>query len=217
MTFDCEKTRGLFSEWYDGEAGLDGPEEAAFSGHMEACAACANEFVMYKNFVDGLRALPAPEPPEGFHARLMAEVLKEIRGAEAHAFGKRPASRPTRPFVRWAGLAAACFVAAGLWLAGAYGMPARQTAGETGTAWNTVAPSAAIEVEGFFEMPDLHTADTLMERGVAPRIPLDISTVMEQMTAPEPPRSRARYIGVPALLFGGLCASLMAYLALRKG
>jgi anti-sigma factor RsiW len=72
---NCSDATALFSEYYDGE--LDAETLAAVSGHLEICAGCSAEYEGYRGLFDEIHALPAPEPPEYFHRRLMTSLPKQ--------------------------------------------------------------------------------------------------------------------------------------------
>jgi len=90
-----------FSEYYDNQ--LNGTTPDGFD-----CEACTRAYAEYVLIMDEVRSLPAPEVPIDFHARVMTAVRREQQNASRVRTGR---------IVRWAGLAAACFVfAAVVWL-----------------------------------------------------------------------------------------------------
>jgi hypothetical protein len=103
---DCETTRELLSEYYDGV--LESETAANFEAHLRDCPACADDFADYVKLFDEIRALPQPEAPSGLHKRLMEAAIppKNVRlinkRAQSGGLWKR--------YAYAAGGVAACFI-----------------------------------------------------------------------------------------------------------
>ncbi|MCL2365033.1 MAG: hypothetical protein FWC71_10275 [Defluviitaleaceae bacterium] len=98
---NLDKQNESFSERYDNE--MSGTAQGTLD-----CASCARAYKAYKRVLDEVRNLPAPNVPIDFHARVMKVVRNEQQAARRIRTGH---------FMRWAGLAAACFIfAAVVWL-----------------------------------------------------------------------------------------------------
>jgi len=68
----CDDVRGLFSEYFDGEAARE--DEAAVSVHLRKCAACMLEYEEFCGLLSELQNLPEPQLPEGFSDALRQAV-----------------------------------------------------------------------------------------------------------------------------------------------
>jgi hypothetical protein len=67
---DCGRISRKLSAFLDGELTED--EREAVKAHLGTCASCSEELRLFKAADDGLRALPAAEPPPFFAARVAA-------------------------------------------------------------------------------------------------------------------------------------------------
>lgn len=94
----CSKAQSLMSAYVDGELG--GRDMLEMRRHVCSCSACEAEERQVK-WVKQVAAMPVPEPPEGFEARLEA-VCAEAKRQKA----------PTS--VRWIGVVAAASAMAAL-------------------------------------------------------------------------------------------------------
>lgn len=101
----CAEIRELFSEYFDGEVYDD------VLVHLQDCPACAAEFAKYCVLFNEVRVLPEPEPPAGFHEKLMMG----IRGR-----GLRRRNRLAR-FHPFAVAAAASVLLVIIWFSGTVG------------------------------------------------------------------------------------------------
>jgi len=68
---ECKDIRELFSEYYDS---MEAEEE--ITQHLRECPECDREYDEYRQLLDEVQALPAPELPPHFHKTLLAGVHK---------------------------------------------------------------------------------------------------------------------------------------------
>jgi hypothetical protein len=78
----CGWTEDKLLLWLDGD--LHGDDAADFAAHLDGCAACSRDRVVYADLFDRLSALAAPAVPVGFDATVLAALSK-------------PSSVPSRP------------------------------------------------------------------------------------------------------------------------
>lgn len=89
----CEHVQRRLTAYLDGE--LDGDRGSVVRGHLRACAACRQVATDEAALRDGLRALPAADPPPSLWAGVQAQLA-----ADEIADAQRPAWR--RALARWA-------------------------------------------------------------------------------------------------------------------
>ena len=88
----CDRIREQLTPYLDGE--LDGDRGTVIRGHLRSCDACAKIAEDEAVLRDGLRALPAQDPPASLWANVQAQLAQE-----EVAESKRPAWR--RALARW--------------------------------------------------------------------------------------------------------------------
>jgi hypothetical protein len=93
----CEQIRAQLTAYLDGE--LEDERGSALRGHLRGCDACRQAAADEATLRDGLRALPALDPPPS----LWAGVQARLAAAEV-ADAKRPAWRAT--LARWCSVSA---------------------------------------------------------------------------------------------------------------
>ena len=71
----CEDMRGSFSDYLDGA--VNGQTMQEIAGHLEACAACANEFSEWRAVQDSLAALRRPKAPQHLALKLRLAISHE--------------------------------------------------------------------------------------------------------------------------------------------
>jgi hypothetical protein len=76
----CLECQELLQQRLDGEPVTDA---AALEQHLNECAACREQHLAALRLLDGLKALPKPQPPPGFAQTLAAEVLRDRRQRRA--------------------------------------------------------------------------------------------------------------------------------------
>lgn len=137
----CTSCQAKLSAYLDGE--LSDGEGSALRGHLRTCAACSEAAASEAKIIDGLRQLPAMDPPPAMWQAIRSQLAtQEIADAEAPLF-KRWA-RKLAPMAPWAwrglgGLAAATAAVALLWWLRAPGdapgqRPAAVASGQGGNA-----------------------------------------------------------------------------------
>jgi len=80
----CDDVRGLFSEYFDyeagfeidfeDEAGVDFEDKAAISAHLHECAECRLEYEKFRSLINELQSLPEPQLPTGFSDTLRQAI-----------------------------------------------------------------------------------------------------------------------------------------------
>ena len=135
---NCRKANERMSAWLDGELA---PREAEdMRRHLASCASCNAEFEQLQQTVRAVKDLPVVPAPEGFHARVMADIESDA----GTVIEKRPAHIRRAP--RWRMLwpaAAALLVAVVLALMSDRPRPVRapgKTDKPAGTGAETYAP-----------------------------------------------------------------------------
>ncbi len=88
MKPDCTHCRERFSDYLDGL--LAAPARAEMDAHLAACPDCRRELERWRATLDAVGALPRPPAPEGFRARVMAQLDAEPAAPPMPA-------RPARP------------------------------------------------------------------------------------------------------------------------
>jgi len=113
----CEDVRSRLTAYLDGE--LDAERGSVVRGHLRSCEACRGMATDEATLRDGLRQLPAVDPPASMWAGIQARL-----GEQEVAHAQRPAWR--RALARWApsaprfaagGLVAAAAIAVLWWRA----------------------------------------------------------------------------------------------------
>jgi len=124
----CTIVQDQFSEIYDGIA----PRQAALVRHIKKCPDCTAKYESYKQMLDDVRKLPAPELPEGFHESIMDKIIAiappndhaidtllseiEARKRNKESRARMQSMQKGRAASRWAGIAAAaCLAFASMW------------------------------------------------------------------------------------------------------
>ncbi len=71
---NCAEFKSCLNDSIDQELGL--AEQAAFDTHRASCEACQVVYAAEWTMLEGLRAMPVTEPPEGFADRVLANVYE---------------------------------------------------------------------------------------------------------------------------------------------
>ncbi len=80
MKPDCTHCRERFSDYLDGL--LAAPERAEMDAHLSACPDCRREMERWRATLDTVGGLPRPAAPEGFRARVMAQLPLDAAPSE---------------------------------------------------------------------------------------------------------------------------------------
>ncbi|MCF6338653.1 MAG: hypothetical protein L3J84_12025 [Gammaproteobacteria bacterium] len=71
---NCAEFKGCLDDSIDQE--LDWAEQAVFDAHRVSCETCQAVYTAELAMLEGLRAMPVAEPPEGFADRVLVNVYK---------------------------------------------------------------------------------------------------------------------------------------------
>lgn len=122
----CASCQGKLSAYLDGELG--DRDASALRGHLRTCAACAAAADGEAQLIDGLRQLPAMDPPPAMWQAIRTQLAQE-EIADAEAPRSTQLWRRVMPLVRpwfkpaFGGLAVASAAVVLLWWAKAPGQP----------------------------------------------------------------------------------------------
>jgi len=75
MRPECERFRGRFSDYLDGELGER--ERREVDGHLSGCAQCRAELALLRRTVEAVRNAGAPAAPAGFADRVLDAIRRE--------------------------------------------------------------------------------------------------------------------------------------------
>lgn len=152
----CSEVTRKLSAYLDGE--LSDHDASALRGHLRTCESCRGQAQLESSLVEGLRELPALDPPPALWQSVRAELAaREIADARApwHLRLWRRAA-PWRVHVG-GGLAAAACAAALLWWLRPGGADVQQARQERPTP-RDVTPAAMVAAPAAAEVVDVATA-----------------------------------------------------------
>lgn len=166
----CASCQGKLSAYLDGELG--DRDASALRGHLRTCSACAAAADSEAKLIDGLRQLPAMDPPPAMWQAIRTQLAhEEIADAEAPRSTQlwRKVMPLVRPWFRpaFGGLAVASAAVALLWWA--------KTPAHAPIAAGDVVRAPAPEISVTPSQPEVAHAPSL--RGDPPGTPATVTDV----------------------------------------